>query len=71
MGALLLPRSLVENVLEGTLEVRGLLGMRVLLERNHEPAILLIAEIFDVNPIVARYRLDALYPPAAEQQLTL
>jgi hypothetical protein len=71
MGALLLPQPLVEKALDGCIEVRGLLGMRLLPERNRESAIRLIAETFDVNPIVARYRLDALFPPAAEQQLTL
>ncbi len=71
MGALLLPQSLVEKVLEGTLETRGLLGLRVLTAGNREAAIRLISDTFDVNPIVARYRLEALYPPSAEQQLTL
>lgn len=71
MGALLLPRPLVENALDGILDVRGLLGMKVLVERNREASIRLIADTFDVNPIVARYRLDALFPPSMEQQLTL
>lgn len=71
MGALLLPRPLVENALDGTLEVRGLLGMKILVERDRDASIRLIAETFDVNPIVARYRLDALFPPSMEQQLTL
>jgi len=71
MGALLLPRSLVEIALENTLEARGLLGLRVLPEENRGSAIRLIAEMFDVNPVVARYRLEALYPPSAAQQLTL
>jgi hypothetical protein len=71
MGALLLPQSLVEDALEALLEARGLLGTRVLPAMNRESAIRLIAETFDVNPIVARYRLDSLYPASAEQQLTL
>lgn len=71
MGALLLPRSLVEKALEGSLEMRGLLGIPVLLAGSRESSIHLIADTFDVNPIVARIRLEALYPPSAEQQLTL
>ena len=71
MGALLLPRSLVEKALEGTLEARGLLRLRVLSAGNREAAIRMIAEMFDVNPVVAKYRLEALYPSSAEQQLTL
>lgn len=71
MGVLLLPQSLVENALETTLEARGLLGVRVLPATSREAAIRLIADTFDVNPIVARYRLEALFPLSAEQQLTL
>jgi len=71
MGALLLPQSLVESTLETLLEIRGLLGARVLPAANREAAMRLIAETFDVNPIVAKYRLEALYPPSSEQQLTL
>lgn len=71
MGVLLLPQSLVEKALEGILEMRGLLGMRVLPAGSRDPAIHLISETFDVNPVAAKYRLDALYPPSAEQQLTL
>jgi len=71
MGALLLPRALVEDALEGLLQRRGLLRATVLPAANRESAMRLIAESFDVNPIVAKYRLDALYPPLAEQQLTL
>lgn len=71
MGALLLPQSLVEKALEGTVEARGLLGVKVLPSTKRDEGIHLIADTFDVNPVVAKYRLDALYPPAAEQQLTL
>lgn len=71
MGALLLPQSLVEKTLEGTLEARGLLGLKVLTAGNREAAIHMIAETFDVNPVVAKYRLEALFPSSAEQQLTL
>lgn len=71
MGALLLPRLLVEKALEGSLEMRGLLGIPILPSGNREFSIRMIAGTFDVNPIVARIRLEALYPPSTEQQLTL
>jgi hypothetical protein len=71
MGALLLPQSLVESALETLLEIRGLLGARVLPAANRESAMRLIAETFDVNPIVSKYRLETLYPLSSEQQLTL
>lgn len=71
MGALLLPESLVAKALESKIESRGMLGTAVLPSSNREEAIRLITETFDVNPIVARIRLEALYPPSAEQQLTL
>jgi hypothetical protein len=61
----------VEIALDGTLELRGLLGIPVLLSGNRESSIRMIADMFDVNPIVARIRLEALYPLSAEQQLTL
>jgi hypothetical protein len=71
MGALLLPQSLVAQALEPMVELRGMLGMAVLPLRNREPSIRLISDTFNVNPIVAKIRLEALYPPSAEQQLTL
>jgi hypothetical protein len=71
MGVLLLPQSLVDKTLEETVEARGLLGVRILPSAERDAAIRLIVDTFDVNSIVAKYRLDALYPPSAEQQLTL
>lgn len=71
MGSLLLPQPLVENALETMLEMRGLLGVPVIPAGSREASIRLIAKTFEVNPIVARYRLDALYPASTERQLTL
>ena len=71
MSALLLPQSLVAKALESMIEFRGMLGIAVLPHKNRESSIRLISDTFDVNPIVARFRLEALYPPSAEQQLTL
>ena len=71
MGALLLPRRLVEMSLEKTLVESGSLGVRVLEERRRESAVQLVAETFDVNAVVARIRLSALFPEAVAGQLTL
>jgi len=71
MGALLLPKALVEKAVTPMLVFRGMFGLPALADDRREPAARLVAETFDVNPIVARIRLDALYPPAAAAQLTL
>jgi hypothetical protein len=71
IGALLLPKALLEKALEGTLVTQGLLGVPRLPAGRREQAIRLLADIFDVNPVVARIRLEALYPSTANLQLTL
>ena len=71
MGALLLPRPLVEQALEPFCIVRGSLGARALDLGRREEASRHLADIFDVNPAVARIRIDGLYPPGNEMQLTL
>ncbi|HEY1757853.1 MAG TPA: hypothetical protein VGG72_20960 [Bryobacteraceae bacterium] len=71
MGALLLPQMLVAAALDTKLAAGGMLGMPVLPSKERESAVGLLSELFDVNPIVARIRLEALYPVSAEQQLTL
>ena len=71
MGALLLPRTLVEQCLEGLLQRRGVLGRPVLPTARRQPAVALVADVFDVNPIVARIRLGEVYPEYEERQLTL
>jgi hypothetical protein len=71
MGALLLPQSLVIKALEPMMVTRGVFGTPVLPSAERDPAIRLLTTTFEVNPIVASIRLEALYPPSAEQQLTL
>ena len=70
MGAMLLPRKLVVGALEPILAV-GSLGQRVLQPTQVEEAALLLAEVFDVNPVVARIRIEGLYPETKSGQLTL
>jgi hypothetical protein len=71
IGALLLPRPLLEAALDGILAVRGSFGKRVLERRNREAAARLAADVFEVNPIVAQIRLAEAYPEGDETQLTL
>jgi hypothetical protein len=70
IGALLLPRSLVFQVLEPLLEGQGALGMKTLDSTRRPDAVRNLADTFDVNPVVARIRLAEVFPPVAEGQLT-
>jgi hypothetical protein len=69
MGALLLPRALVEEALASMLVASGLLQYPTLPDSRRKDATLFVADTFDVNPIVARIRLEGMYP--ASGQLTL
>jgi hypothetical protein len=71
MGALLLPKGLVAKALDPFLEARGMLGLTVLSAASRESAIRALSDTFDVNPVVVRIRLQALYPENSENQLTL
>lgn len=71
MGALLLPKPLVAKALEPLFTLQGTFKTLILLSERREDAVRLLADIFDVNPIVARIRLEALYPSRADRQLTI
>lgn len=71
MSALLLPKSLIYKALDPTLVPRGVLGTMVLPADRRQAAIRLLASTFDVNPVVADLRLEALFPAATADQLTL
>jgi hypothetical protein len=71
MGALLLPESLTRKALASLLTAQGTFGQPRLQPDRREEAIRLLADTFDVNPVVARIRIEGLYPPAADLQLTL
>lgn len=62
IGGLLMPRRLVEQAAADFLTASGLLGLRVLRNEDRERAARSLAEIFDVNAVVARYRLEELFP---------
>lgn len=71
IGALLMPRRLVGvGVAAFCIEV-GHLGTVVLVEARREAAIRALADIFDVNPVVARIRLEEVFPATAGDQLAL
>jgi hypothetical protein len=71
IGALLLPAPLVEKALQSRLTARGLFKLSTTFPDSERPkAVAEIARIFEVNPVVARIRIDELYP-AGNEQLTL
>jgi hypothetical protein len=71
MGSLLLPRSLVMAAMEPFLVKVGLLEVKNLDQTRREEAIISLAEVFDVNPVVVRIRIDQIFPASNANQLTL
>jgi hypothetical protein len=67
MGGLLCPRALVQEALKPFLVPSGSLGAVILDENRRDDATRAVAEIFDVNPIVAKIRINDLYPPDTGQ----
>lgn len=70
MAALLLPSSLVEVAISSYLNRGSGLSVPGLPAVLREEAARRTALVFEVNPVVARIRLNVLYP-ASDQQLTL
>lgn len=70
MAALVLPKALVLECVNPLLEARGSLGASALPEPRRQDAIRLVSETFDLNPIVAKFRLARLCPEEGAQ-LTL
>ena len=70
IGALLMPSRLVREAAATSCAEVGLLGTTVLMGDRREAAIRELADIFDVNPMVARLRLTEVFP-AANDQLAL
>jgi hypothetical protein len=71
IGALLLPKLLVEKCLDSLFAIRGSFGMPNLPAGKRGESVKRLSETFIVNPIVAKIRLDQLYPLREESQLTL
>jgi hypothetical protein len=66
-----MPRRLVEQALEGFCGVAGSLGHRTLVADKREVAIQALSTTFDVNPVVARIRLEEVFPRKNDAQLLL
>lgn len=71
IGTLLLPRALVLKALEPLMILRGQLGMGILEEAKRDEAAETLADTFDVNPVVARIRIDQIFPASTGGQLPL
>ncbi|MCU1305974.1 MAG: hypothetical protein JWN45_669 [Acidobacteriaceae bacterium] len=67
MGGLLCPWTLVQDALKSFLVPSGSLGVVTLDEKRREEATRTLADIFDVNPIVAKIRITELYPAETGQ----
>jgi len=67
MGGLLCPVPLVQLAIAPYLVASGSLGAVTLDESQRDVAIRDLADIFDVNPIVAKIRINELYPAQTGQ----
>lgn len=72
MGALLLPKELVHKCIESLLENLGSFGLKRLPDSAKEQAVHKLADCFDVNPAVARIRINNLFQSNTDmKQLSL
>lgn len=71
IGALLMPRALVNEAVGPFLSASGALQVPILELGRRGEAVARLIDIFDVNPSVARIRLDEVFPPTKAGQLTL
>lgn len=71
IGGLLMPRPLAEQAVQDFCVEAGRLGQRALVPEKRDLAIRELSTAFDVNPIVARIRLDEIFPPKNDGQLLL
>jgi hypothetical protein len=71
IGALLLPRGLFDECVGSFLVETGSFGMRTLPRGARPKAVQSLSEVFDVNPVVARIRVDQIHPEKDGRQLTL
>ena len=71
MGQLLMPAPLVRKAAIPYLEAAGNLGVVMLPEESLEISARALAEVFDVNPVVARLRLEKIYKVERSGQMML
>ena len=69
IGGFLLPKRLIVKCVEHLTTAIGLLGGQILEGHNREMAEALVADTFDVNPVVARIRLSSLFPENMHPEL--
>jgi hypothetical protein len=69
MSGLLCPKALVHDALKPFMRPIGSLGAQVLDENQRADAVRAVADIFDVNPVVARIRINEMFPPETGQLL--
>lgn len=67
MSALLCPRGLIHDAMKPYMRPIGSLGALALNENQRAEAIRSVADIFDVNPVVARIRVNEMFPPETGQ----
>ncbi len=67
MAGLLCPRELVQQAIKPFLLPAGLLGVEVLDESKRDASARALADIFDVNPVVARIRINEIFPAETGQ----
>lgn len=71
IGALLMPRTLVEQCITSLLTPSGSFGLQVLRPEKVTAAVRLLADTFNVNAAVAKIRIHQLFPESDATQLTL
>jgi hypothetical protein len=67
IGGLLLPKHLVKKSVDDLLERSSVMGVPELAPTMREQAARRVAEVFNVNPAVARIRLGEIFPDAGGQ----
>lgn len=71
IGPFLLPGALVRRAIDAMLSPGGSFGIRTLAPDRRGEAAAHLADAFEVNPAVARIRVDEIYPVSLEGQLSL
>ena len=71
IGGLLMPRQLAEMALTAFSVEEGALGQRKVPPERKEAAAQALSDTFDVNPAVARLRVEDLFPSKNNDQLLL
>lgn len=69
IGGLLLPQPLFQKAIEPFMIEEGLLGAKAVRPGQEDEAARMLADIFDVNPMVVRIRINELLGPRDQAQL--